>query len=737
MKHLRSILSLALAALLLLGCLPAAGAEEAAPSRPVLDEALEQTIRRDYLLWLQAQKPDDGHIAALEPEDLYLDPQHGYFGNHNGYEIVEVYEADLPFATAVDEIVIDRYRFVFGNLGMANVLYAYKDGSFTPIAEAFRLGLLRSQDIAAIHALHSPDVALTHFDDVDDACWYAPYVAEAWDRGLMNGMGGNVFAPERPMTRGMFVTVLYRMGGDPAFEAHPDVYERPFVDVPENTYYFVPALWAGCTGIVQGTAPGRFSPEQPVTREQAATILCRWFTQKGVVIPTGTAAAYADQDRISGFAQAAAGNLRLLKIMEGDTRNQFLPQENMSRAQCAKVMLLSCKLLEDESLPRELSAGYTRKGELADRELTDSERQAVTDFCVRLTQAAVGRDGPGMLSPVSVLVALGMTANGARGVTKDQLEAAFGMSVEELNRCLSVYLSTLPNSDTVICRPASSVWIANNNLFTVPEDFLQANAEYYGAQIYRIGFDNEGVGLVNRWVSEQTQGLIPRIVEQLPALGGLAQVNTLYLDCGWDSGCARIKNCPFTNAGGETETCSMLLSYETRYLEDEQFTGFVRPMGNGNYTVVGLLPKQGSADEALAGLTGQGLCRLLDSESTAYDVVVRMPELNLTEGRDLIATLKDMGIHFFCQEPRDLSGMGSKDLEVSQVTHKVSFKLDGNGVCAAAATVIVEEPSAAVTPSQVREVKTVTLDRPFLLLVLDSRNRVPLFMGTVNSTQGQ
>ena len=118
-----------------------------------------------------------------------------------------------------------------------------------------------------------------------------------------------------------------------------------------------------------------------------------------------------------------------------------------------------------------------------------SQNADVTDFAIRLFKAS-NENGKNMLiSPLSVLCALAMTANGAEEETLAQMEEVLGMTTEELNLYLYSYMQNLPQGDKYKLSLANSIWFTEDERFTVNQDFLQTNADYYGADIYKAPFD--------------------------------------------------------------------------------------------------------------------------------------------------------------------------------------------------------------------------------------------------------
>ena len=351
--------------------------------------------------------------------------------------------------------------------------------------------------------------------------------------------------------------------------------------------------------------------------------------------------------------------------------------------------------------------------------------EAVTAFALSLLRSERAATEGVLISPVSVLNALGMVANGAGGDTLKQLETAAGMSLPAACKSCTVSL-------------ANSAWVRED--FRVEDDFLRSCVNYYGAEMYRSAFDGSLVTDLNRWVSKKTDGMIDRLLEQAPdVLTMLYLVNAACFDARWDTPYTKADlrtGLPFTAANGTQQTADYMTGTESIYLSGNNVTGFVKPYDGGKYAFVALLPDEGvTLADYLENLTGEHLYKLITDHRSA-DVQVSIPKFSAQSELELEEPLKDMGITaLFNVSTADLRGIGSapsgNNLYVSSVLHKTYLELDESGTRAAAATVV--EVAGDALPSE--DVKTVTLDRPFLYMIVDTHACVPLFMGTVTSME--
>lgn len=366
--------------------------------------------------------------------------------------------------------------------------------------------------------------------------------------------------------------------------------------------------------------------------------------------------------------------------------------------------------------------------------------EAVTAFALSLLRSERAATEGVLISPVSVLNALGMVANGAGGDTLKQLETAAGMSLNQLNDFLYTYRMSLPAAyKSCAVSLANSAWIRED--FRVEDDFLRSCVNYYGAEMYRSAFDGSLVTDLNRWVSQKTDGMIDRLLEQAPdVLTMLYLVNAACFDARWDTPYTKADlrtGLPFTAADGTRQTADYLTGTESIYLSGNNVTGFVKPYDGGKYAFVALLPDEGvTLADYLENLTGEHLYKLITDHRSA-DVQVSIPKFSAQSELELKEPLKDMGItDLFNVSTADLRSIGSapsgNNLYVFSVLHKTYLELDENGTKAAAATSL-EVNAGAAPPSE--DVKTVTLDRPFLYMIVDTHACVPLFMGTVTSME--
>ena len=177
------------------------------------------------------------------------------------------------------------------------------------------------------------------FTDVPETMWYYDSVYYVYAHGLMNGTAATLFSPGNPTTRGMLVTILYRMEGSPQGAGW-----GPFTDVTPGAYYAQPIAWAAWNGIVNGITSTTFAPDRNVTREQMAAILYRYAEAKGYdVSASADLAGYPDGEEIQAYAREAMAWAVAENIIQGMEDDTLKPAGNASRAQIATILMRFCE----------------------------------------------------------------------------------------------------------------------------------------------------------------------------------------------------------------------------------------------------------------------------------------------------------------------------------------------------------------------------------------------------------
>lgn len=173
------------------------------------------------------------------------------------------------------------------------------------------------------------------FKDVSETEWYFKAVKFCYDHGMIMGTTATTFEPNAKLTRGMLVTILYRIDGKVLVYG-----DCTFPDVSENMYYYNAIKWASNYGIVKGYEDGKFRPNKNVSREELVVILRNYLRSRGVDTTTTTdLSVFNDGNKVSSFAQSAVEWAIANNVITGYTHdNTIKPQGTATRAETAAVL---------------------------------------------------------------------------------------------------------------------------------------------------------------------------------------------------------------------------------------------------------------------------------------------------------------------------------------------------------------------------------------------------------------
>ncbi len=383
------------------------------------------------------------------------------------------------------------------------------------------------------------------------------------------------------------------------------------------------------------------------------------------------------------------------------------------------------------------SVGFTQAPEEPSSEIA-AERNIVTsvnNFGLKLFQkvAEEEKDSNVFISPLSVSMALTMVLNGAESQTKiamgSTLEFA-GLSHDRINESYQKLNEELTTIDTaVVFEIANSIWYRKG--IAVEQNFLNLNQAFFDARISAVNFDDTTVDTINAWVSNNTNGKIPIIVEK-PISPNLVMIliNAVYFYGNWTNQFDEeyTRDDEFTLLDGSKTSCRMMCQEKRfRYFENDSFQAVDLPYGDGAFSMIVFLPKPGVHVDNLIGCfdkdsLGEWLGNLVMSSGTIY-----MPKFKLEYETDLSSILASLGMGIAFSPDADFTGINRDSLIfISFVKHKTFIEVDEEGTEAAAVTIVGMVTSVRPTESFVMRV-----DRPFLLLIRENHSQTILFMGKI------
>ena len=384
-----------------------------------------------------------------------------------------------------------------------------------------------------------------------------------------------------------------------------------------------------------------------------------------------------------------------------------------------------------------------QKAEAAETVSVSTYGAELNDFVLRLFNTCRKNDGNAentLISPLSVLLALSMTANGADGETLAQMEKTLGISRERLNQFAKAYMSLVSRRSEEFGKLelANSIWFTSDPRFTVEQPFLQVNADYFNADIFKAPFDESTLKAVNNWVNEKTEGMIPSILDDIPAEAVMYLVNALAFDAEWAEPYFeyQIRDDTFTTADGKKETVPYLFGAENNYISDDRAAGFIKYYKGYHYAFAALLPDEGvDIDSYIESLDGAHLTEILENRQNCT-VYTRMPKFETDYSTEMSEQLNKMGMTLaFDGDNADFTKLGKSEtgnIFINRVIHKTFIAVDEIGTRAGAATIVEMTDGGTAFEEEPREVY---LTRPFIYMLIDRETNSPFFIGVMRDLE--
>jgi len=414
-----------------------------------------------------------------------------------------------------------------------------------------------------------------------------------------------------------------------------------------------------------------------------------------------------------------------------------------------RTKLFLCGLLILALIPTGIVFSGGSTGGAAPRVPTEAERKsdemaqnvdpklmaADTRFAFDILQELVSEDrGQNVfISPLSILLALAMTYNGAAEDTKLAIAEALEFSefdMEALNRGFKALLNSVVTADREVeVSIANSIWYMQG--CEAREDFIQRNGTYYNAEIRECDFSDPGArDAINSWIEEATKGRIEEMIDRIPPDVVMYLINAIYFKGDWtrqfSESATREEEFTLEN-GGRKMVPMMHLVEELRHSRTDNLGLLRLPYGREKLSMYILLPDEGVNLDEIIGRLDEDSWNELRSRLEEKEVVLAMPKYRIEYGVKLLNdALTRMGMGIAFESRADFSGIGPQ-LYISRVLHKAVIEVNEQGSEAAAATAVEITKGEAPKPKPVEFI----VDRPFLFTISDDRTGSILFMGKV------
>lgn len=372
------------------------------------------------------------------------------------------------------------------------------------------------------------------------------------------------------------------------------------------------------------------------------------------------------------------------------------------------------------------------------RELTVVEKQLANSsnsFGFNLFQKVSEKeDGNIFISPLSLSFALGMTYNGSNGETKQAMKKVLGfpeLSDFEINQSYKSLIELFTTLDeNVAFKLANSIWYRDD--FSVENEFIEVNKKYFNADVSALNFMSPiAKDIINKWCENKTNGKIKDVIDNIPAYAIMYLINAIYFKGDWQSKFDKsyTKEQDFIKNDGRSYKVQMMMKSDSnfKYFASEKFQAIDLPYSNGDYAMTIILPSQGyNLNNLIKEINQENYNLWISSFKKRYGHLT-MPKFRLDFKRSFKDILSDMGMSIaFSEGLADFSRINKiSKLFISEVLHNSFLEVNEEGTEAAAVTVV------EISYTSIGDEFRMTINRPFLLIIRETKNNTILFLGKI------
>ncbi|MBQ7419429.1 MAG: serpin family protein [Prevotella sp.] len=417
--------------------------------------------------------------------------------------------------------------------------------------------------------------------------------------------------------------------------------------------------------------------------------------------------------------------------------------------------LQSCSsaLMEEEPF-EEAKAPINMMSESQPIELTQEQSVLVCDnnkFTLNFLKTVNEKDLSGksfIYSPLSITYVLGMVNEAATGTTEKELEQTLGFhegGIQAVNDYCKKLIDGLPKVDPkVTLNIANAIFL--NKEYTLMDQFQEKMKTYYDAKAETLDFQAPGtLNHINNWCNENTNGMIPTILDKVDPGMVSYLLNAIYFKADWASkfDVKNTKTETFTTESGTTQLPLMHQNVLISYLKTDTYSAVIIPYGSGLWNMTVLLPAEGkTTDDVIreiaesSVLNNRGWCGTGGDTFQGYEVDLKLPRYETdsdtnTLGDGLIGVLKTMGIRLaFDSHFAEIPNMTGNPVYIAMMRQKAKIKVNEDGSEAAAVTAAgIYATSANGSSTYTYPKARFHANRPFVYVIREASSGVILFVG--------
>lgn len=367
--------------------------------------------------------------------------------------------------------------------------------------------------------------------------------------------------------------------------------------------------------------------------------------------------------------------------------------------------------------------------------LSNDQRATINkgnEFAVNLFKTQIDMQSK-VISPLSVSYLMGTLANGADGDTQKEILASLGVSDVTLQTLNESYRALLNSTATADKQTTINIanYIAADKHFSLKSDFRNTVGKMYDAGVESLDFSSsKAVDKINQWCSKQTNGMIPKIVDQLSASDVAVLMNAIYFEGTWETPFEKelTKEENFHGYTRDIKRVQMMHQEDNfSYLNNDTFEAVTLPYGNRTYNMTVLLPKEGvSIEEMMKQLDAQKIGSLYrDMEKCVVDL--KLPKFTTSTEVVLNDAISKLGAPSIFTGAANFKNMSDASIFISKMLQKAKIEVSEEGTKAAAITAGMVAMTA-LNPDEPRHVKF-HANRPFVYIITERQTGAIFFVG--------
>ena len=341
-----------------------------------------------------------------------------------------------------------------------------------------------------------------------------------------------------------------------------------------------------------------------------------------------------------------------------------------------------------------------------------------------------------MVSPLSISLLLGAMNNGATGQTSEEILNALGFencTAADINEYSKAILQGCPEVDNLVkVKIANAVAIKEG--LKLKKGFSEALSTYYDAYVRSMKFDDTAVKEINSWCNRQTEGMIPKIIDEIEPETVLIALNSIYFNGVWATQFPKdkTKKESFNGIDGKSGKVSMMHVEELFEHSSNDIWSTVRlPYGNGSYNMYVLLPHEGHSIAEVISALDADTWEAEKLRMKQRKVDLKLPAFETETEVGLVKIMKSLGMKRafdpYQAEFNEMLGLTYDRVYLGLLKQKSKIKVNEEGTEAAAVTVGGFFGTSVQLPS---EPVTFHADRPFIYLIQEQSSNAIFFIGT-------